>query len=123
MSTEAYSYENQTGTGIRLGIAALLAISATNMAYADEVSTANELPYALVKIIGSSDFNMDLIPFSNDTSMINEYNILENKEYAQDINGEMLLDLKMPPIKRHKRKVKITKRIHATPRINIPELV
>lgn len=111
------SYQNNGGTGQNLSVAAaLLLVASTNLSYADEIFTDNDFPSAFVKTSEPLNFDLEL-------SSINEFLSAENSENLHDIDVEIMIDLKMPPIKEYSKKAKITKKVHATPRINITELV
>ena len=113
MSIIEYENDSKTGRNLSAAAAALLLVAGTNLAYADEIFIPSDFPSAYIEI--SKPFDFDLTQ-----SEINQYVSPDN---IKQIDEEIAIDLKMPPIKSYKRKVKILKRVHATPKLNISELI
>ena len=110
-------YENDSKTGRNLSAAAaLLLVAGTNLSYEDEIFPTIESPSHFVRIVKPLVFDLE-------ESAITEYTASESPAHIDDIDEEIIINLKMPPVKSYKRKVKIVKKVDATPRINIPELV
>ncbi len=113
MSIIEYENDSKTGRNLSAATAALLLVAGTNLSYADEIFISNESPSAYVKTFQPFDFDLT-------QSEINQYVSPEN---AEQIDEEIAIDLKMPPIRSYKQKAKIIKRVHATPKLNVSELV
>ncbi len=116
MSVVEYQINGITGKNLSAATATLLLVASGNLSYADEIFTDTDFPSAFVKTSEPLDFDLEL-------NRINEYATLESPTPIDEIDEEIIINLKMTPIRSYKRKVKIVKRVQATPRIDIPELV
>jgi len=116
MSIIEYQNNNISGKNLSAAGAALLLISSSNLSYTDEFFTDNGFPSAYIQVSQPLDFGLE-------ENGINIYATSENPAQLGEIDEEIIINLRMQPLKSYKRNVKVVKKVHAVPSINIPELV
>ncbi len=114
MSVVEYGNDSKTGRNLSAAAATLLLVTGTTMSYSSEIFGEMESPMAFVK-------ESNLLAFDLKQSIITEYGKVESSLYM--VEEEVNIDLKMPPIRSYKRKATISKRIHATPMVEISGLI
>ncbi len=114
MSVVEYRNDSKTGRNLSVAAATLLLVTGTAVSYASEIFGEVESPTTFVKVNNSLVFDLK-------QSVITEYGRVESSPYMDE--EEVRIELKMPPIKSYKRKATISKRIHATPMVEISGLV
>jgi len=116
MSIIEYGNDSKTGRNLSTAAVTLLLVTGTTVPYANTNKNFGETGFktAFTKKMTSLTFDLQ-------QSTIVEYGAVESSPYINE--EEVNVAFKMPPVKRYKRKATISKRVHASPKVEISGLV